>query len=183
MVKFTIRSALVKAAMLFQAKQDIRYYLNGIRIEPNRIAATNGHCMWLHNFESELDIAESLTLQFKGAMPAKSFNINFEVGEKSGVAFSEDVDGKIIAATYFELIDGTYPDIDKVIAPKEDEKPTPVIGFNTEYLSLLQKATKLVGNQRYPSVVVNLRGPDAVSVFNIRGPEFNSKLFLMPVRL
>ena len=183
MIKFTIRSSLVKAAMLFQAKQDIRYYLNGIRIEPNRIAATNGHCLWLHNFDTDLDITESLVLQLKGAIPAKSFNINFEVGEMSGVAFHADIDGKIIAATYFELIDGTYPDIDKVIAPKANEQPTPVIGFNTEYLSLLQKATKLVGNTRYPSVSVNLRGSNAVSVFNILGPEFNSKLFLMPVRL
>lgn len=183
MFRFSIRSPLVKAAMLFQAKQDTRYYLNGIRIESSRIVSTNGHCLWMHNFESALDIPESLILQLKGPIPAKSYNINFEVGENSGVAFHEDFDGKVISATYFELISGTYPDIDKVTAPKEDEKLTPEIGFNAEYLSLLQKAAKLVGNPRYPFVTANLRGSSAVSIFNIPGPEFQSKLFLMPVRL
>lgn len=183
MITFTIRAPLVKAAILFQAKQDIRYYLNGIRIEPKRIVATNGHCLWLHNFETELDISESLTVQLKQPIPAKAFNIRFEASENNGVAYSEDIDGKVIAAAYFELIDGQYPDVDKVIAPKQDIKETPEIGFNTEYLALLSKATKLVGNPRFPSTVATLRGPDAVSVFKIPGPEFQSELYLMPVRL
>lgn len=182
MIKFTLRAPLVKAACLFQAKADVRYYLNGFRVEKERMVATNGHILWVHNFSDKLPIDEPLIIQLKGAIPAKAFNLDFEIPGESGVVFVKCDIGKTIAAIYLETIDGRYPDVDRVI-PKDDHQDTPQIGFNTEYLGVLSKATKLVGNPKFPMVIAKLHGESSAAEFDINGPEFKSKVILMPTRL
>jgi len=38
-----IQTNLLRAASKFQAKDDVRYYLNGIHLNKGKIEATNGH--------------------------------------------------------------------------------------------------------------------------------------------
>ncbi len=38
-----IQSKLIRAALVCAAKNDVRYYLNGLHITPKYIEATNGH--------------------------------------------------------------------------------------------------------------------------------------------
>lgn len=43
-MKLKVSKLLLEGALIFQAKQDVRYYLNGICFMPDgRVAATDGH--------------------------------------------------------------------------------------------------------------------------------------------
>ena len=71
----TVPAALVKAAMLFQAKNDVRYYLNGIMITKSHIVATDGHVMFVSPYESDLRPDEQMIIAIKGKIPAKAHNL------------------------------------------------------------------------------------------------------------
>lgn len=182
MIKFEISAALVKSAMLFQAKNDVRYYLCGVRIEPGRIMATNGHYVFIHDFPEPISIMEPITIFVKGVIPVRARTLKFELSEDRGVAYCEDGIGRVLSAIYFEIVGGNYPDIDKVI-PTDDLAPTDIIAVNSDYLVAINKAAKLCGIPSFPAVTLNLRGHNRGIVFDINGPEFKSKVILMPVRL
>ena len=43
-MKLKVSKLLLEGALIFQAKQDVRYYLNGICFMPDgRVSATDGH--------------------------------------------------------------------------------------------------------------------------------------------
>lgn len=51
-----VKSAYLKAALINQAKKDVRFYLKGICFMPDgRLAATDGHALFKGYHESKLD--------------------------------------------------------------------------------------------------------------------------------
>lgn len=79
----------IKEALLFAAKQDIRYYLNSVAVLPIGTAATDGHRLYLNpNFTGEAAIYC-----------------------RDSIALLDGIEGA-------RVIDATYPDIARVI-PRE----------------------------------------------------------------
>jgi hypothetical protein len=185
MKKFTVLARPFMAAKLFAAKGDVRCYLNGVMVERENIVATNGHTLFVNHAEYEIHDNESgYIIDVIGTIPRKAYKINFELDEEkqSGVAFFECALGLTIGCLYFKLKDGKYPNWSKVIK-RDLAQPTAEVGVNPAYLSLLDKAVKLVGNQRYCFTNLKLHGADNHLIFDILSHEYDSTVVIMPMRL
>lgn len=178
-MKLKVSKLLLEGALIFQAKQDVRYYLNGICFMPDgRVAATDGHrAMIASKHENKIksnvivSISKSPTKNYSYAVidtRAKivTYHNNFDVLVGTGIC--SDVDGK-------------FPDIDRVI-PKQTA-PAEQIGFNAKYLADVEKLAKLF-NPKYEGVRFELNGNINAAVANISAPTGETaKVIVMPMRI
>lgn len=81
----TVPAALVKAAMLFQANQDVRRYLNGIYITHDHIVATDGHTLFVSPYESDLRPEQAVIVAIKGKISPKAHNLELLYDEESKI--------------------------------------------------------------------------------------------------
>ena len=151
-MQFTIKTNELKALLLCAAKNDIRYYLNGVHFEstPHGIiaASTDGHrllCINLPNEQAEGIKALIPRALIEAAIKTKAPTIDVMI-EGANVTLSsmgQNVSGSIT--------DGVFPDFRRVI-------PNTVSGeagsqFNNEYLTDFDKVGKLIngGTEAIPS--------------------------------
>ncbi len=146
----------VRAAQKFQAVKDVRYYLEGFVLKQDgRICATNGHCMFVCPIERPP--VRDIIIKIIGKVPASAVTVEFEfTSEVGGIA--RCVNGRLETKDVhlFEVIDGKFPDIDRVIPSteararsKEVEPPMPA--FNIEYIVKCRDAIK--APRHYPTVI------------------------------
>lgn len=190
-MKLRIGKILLETALIFQAKQDVRYYLNGICfMKDGRIAATDGHRAFIgskHENQLEDNVIVSISKS-----PVKRYDMA-ELDTDTGIvtyntvfkSVNEDESIEeiltLVGAGICKLIDGRFPDIDRV-TPKKTE-PAEVIGFNAGYLADIEKAAKLF-NPRWSSVKLELQGNDSSAVANLSSPFGDTgKIVVMPMRL
>lgn len=178
-MKLKVSKLLLEGALMFQAKQDVRYYLNGICFMPDgRIAATDGHrAMIASKHENKLkdnvivSVSKSPTKRYAYAL----------LDTKTGIVTYHDEHEIMVGAGICEQIDGKFPDIDRVI-PKE-KSPAEEIGFNAKYLADVEKAAKLF-NPKWEGVRFELNGSTSAAVANLSSPEgLTAKVIVMPMRL
>lgn len=178
-MKLKIDKVLLECALIFQAKNDPRYYLNGICfMADGRIAATDGHRLFVGG-KHENKIKDNVIVKFSKS-PTKAYRHAIADTDTGIVTYNDE---KIIrvGAGICEVVDGKFPDIDRVI-PKQTS-PTEEIGFNAKYLADVEKAAKLF-NPKYESVRFELNGNTNAAVANLSSPEgFTAKIIVMPMRL
>lgn len=178
-MKLKICKTLLEAALIFQAKSDIRYYLNGICFMPDgRVASTDGHRAFIGGkHENKL---KDNTIVKVSKSPTKVYSHAVINTETKIVTYHDDY-GLMVGAGICEQIDGKFPDIDRVI-PKE-KSPTEEIGFNAKYLADVEKSAKLF-NPKFECVRFELNGSINAAVANLSSPEgFTAKIIVMPMRL
>lgn len=148
--EITVPSKILAAAMMFSGKNDVRHYLNGVRIGKDRITATNGHVMFDHNLQENSGIAEDKIIAFKRSIPASSCTTKLLFVDDHSVAIKHFAPGgKIVGLDLCAVIDGKYPDADSVLAKCSGEKvAVESIMLNTEYVLLVSKAAKKI-NRRW----------------------------------
>lgn len=182
MENFTLDARQVKAAMVMSAKNDIRYYLNGLLIGGNKIVSTDGHRMMI--IDSKEAEFEPTIFSIKGTLPASAINCEFVfIGDDHGVVTcTTGYGGEIDKVVKFAIIDGRFPDYNRVI-PNGDCVEFNEICFNLEYMSDVSKAAKLLGN-KLSIGSFKLYGEDAPkAVVEIRTPETKAKCIIMGARL
>jgi DNA polymerase III sliding clamp (beta) subunit (PCNA family) len=87
----------------------------------------------------------------------------------------------MVGAGICELIDGKFPDIERII-PKQTA-PAEQIGFNAKYLADVEKLAKLF-NPKYESVRFELNGNTNAAVANVNAPTGETaKVIVMPMRI
>lgn len=129
-----ISEEVLKSAMLYKAKNDVRYYLEGLYIDYNTIVATNGHICFRAPIESD----EQRIIKFQGKLPTK-FKECVITGD---IAEFTDDNLNVVAKLGVETVDAHYPVYkrlynDRVNAISE-------IGIRGDYLQLLGKTAKLL---------------------------------------
>jgi len=183
-----VPAMLLKAAMLNQAKGDVRYYLNGIHIdkENGRVCGTNGHTLFVGNSELFSNFDESMIISISGTIPARAINAHFVniregcgyihfTGNKSAIQASNGAH----ARCFYDVIEGKFPDVDKLIKEKElvaVEK----IGVNPKYLDLLNKISKCMGSK---GSMINFRGNNESIDFKIMHTDYDCHYIVMPMRV
>lgn len=179
MMKLKISKLLLEGALMFQAKNDVRYYLNGICFMPDgRVAATDGHRAFIAN-KHDNKITDNVIVSVSKS-PTKRYDYAF-LDTKTKMVTYHDVFDVLVGAGICELIDGIFPDIDRVI-PKQTA-PAEQIGFNAKYLADVEKCAKLF-NPRFESVRFELNGNTNAAVANIRAPTGETaKIIVMPMRI
>lgn len=187
-----VNAGLLRAAMFMQAKNDVRFYLNGVLLHSSGyVVSTNGHCMYKADDEGLKQLESNVIIAIAGTIPTKAevARIHF-LDEKEGyITFLDSIGhplqsrGRPSAAhrRFFDVVEGKYPDIDRVI-PASELQPTESIGVNAEYLGLVGKCAKAMGI-RYPAITMNLRGADSVIEAVISGPELTAHAFIMPCKV
>ena len=153
----------LKALDLFSAKNDVRYWLNGIHIDRNHVTATNGHVLLRIRHGQNLDLGpDGIVLALpkftvKASNPGCAISIkDIETPTPHGtgyvVSFSQTATLLINAEHHdLQILDGQkgmschYPDVTKVIPDfviKEERSfHAP---FNAKYLELIGKTAKLL---------------------------------------
>lgn len=178
-MKIKVSKILLESALIFQAKKDVRYYLNGICFKADgRVCSTNGHRAFVggkHDGELAEDIILSVTKS-----PTKSYEYA-EIDTDTGIISYHSDTTLRIGVGLCEVIDGRFPDIDRVI-PK-DTSPADRIGFNASYLADVEKAAKLF-NPKWESVVFELNGHTNATVAKLKSYNGeDAKIIVMPMRI
>lgn len=170
----TVDKKSLLSAMIFQAFDDERYYLNGICFAPDKkLYSTDGHRAFLGEHESE-DLKENVIVAIKGPKFVKFDKAKLDT--ESGIVTYFDDEGLRVGATICEVVDGKYPDINHMI-PKE-KNPVSEICFNASYLADIDKAAKLY-NPRFPSIKIKTNGNDSASIVELSK---NAFVIVLPVR-
>lgn len=178
-MKLKINKPLLESALIFQARNDVRYYLNGICFMPDgRIASTDGHRAFIGgNHENKL--TENVIIKI-GKPPTKRYDYAI-IDTKSKIATYHDEAGVMVGAGICEEIGGRFPDIDRVI-PKET-KAAEEICFNAGYLVDVEKVARLF-NPKFCGVKFELNGNTNAAVCCLSAPSGKTaKIVVMPMRL
>lgn len=161
-MKVRIEKAHLLSALKFQAKGDVRYYLNGIYINNNgELAATDGHRLFVGKHHGA---EESAIVEIKGKPPAR-----FEYAEidtDSGIVFYLDDSEIKQAAGLCKVIDGRYPDYQRIV-DKINPKMTDVVTFHGKYVESVFSIAKLFSG--FSAVKIHLCGSDEAAKFDICG--------------
>ena len=184
MERFTIPARHLKAAMLFQAKNEVRPFMSGIHLNKaaGRIEATNGSCLITLSSEEIKKIPKSMIIRLNGAVPASAVYAEATIiDDNFGVFEFSNMERKIKKKDVFDVIDWTFIDVERAL-PKGDLVKTEKIGFNPEYIALAGKAASALGS-RTSAVVACFRGPENAIELSILGVDDDVRIVVMPCRL
>lgn len=163
-INLKLKGTFYNALRTVSAKNDVRYYLNGIMIdfEKKRWAATDGHR--LLTVPMDMDICE--WEDFDTTYLPKQLIVGTTRQKITGTDCELKLDffygqwtiliGNIRGLTMLwqesvQVIDGKFPDIDRVIPPwPDDPKTVPLVAYNPLYLHDIAFELKL----KNPSVRV-----------------------------
>ena len=138
-----INVTTLKALLLFAAKKDIRYYLNGIHFEQSATGtvavATNGHCLAVARLDRDSAEPASFTV------PREHLD-NVVKGAKGGVDIVQvdatqctlnSSNGRITVP----LCDGKFPDWRRVVTPQQTGERA---YFHPDYAAMVDKAGQII---------------------------------------
>ena len=130
-------SQAIKAAKVFAAKKDIRYYLNGVALHIHgdtvvNVVASDGHCCCVigpelrHDSEVAIVSNEDVPILLRALEGTSTVN---------GLKIDHM---KLVIGDYsVPLVDGRFPDVRRVI-PAKKRKAGSEIGLQPEYLAKLK---------------------------------------------
>lgn len=178
-MKLKVSKLLLEGALIFQAKQDARYYLNGICFMPDgRVAATDGHRAMIAS-KHENKIKSNVIVSISKS-PTKNYSYAVIDTRAKIVTYHNNFD-VLVGAGICSEVGGKFPDIDRVI-PKQTA-PAEQIGFNAKYLADVEKLAKLF-SPKYESARFELNGNINAAVANISAPTGETaKVIVMPMRI
>jgi DNA polymerase-3 subunit beta len=192
MSTITIPANKLLALEPFIAKDDVRYYLNGVNVEVREkdtlLVATDGHRLTIIRcHKEECDDApngtnfilpwDTMTAAFVKAT-AKCRMGDFIVNYPDDASACEEV--ALVSAAgrqIVKLIDGKFPDWQRVVP----SKPAPLtnISFDGRYLADYVKALKALGRPRWYSTSLAFHGDGNSVLVSIGDPDFISVLMPM----
>jgi len=173
----TLSPDLLKAAVLFTSKEEIRFYLKGVAIQATpatiKVAATDGHRL----FVARVDQPEN-TETFSIIIPSDAI-ISATKGAKHPLDLSKLSDTQYrLGDTIFTPIDGNFPGYEFIV-PKSVSGET--AQFNPEYVASLGKANKLLGGSA-ENVTIGYNGDKPALVTGSGFKAHNALAVLMPLR-
>lgn len=188
-LEFSLPARILKAASYFQAKRDVRFYLNGIHIDPaGYIEATNGHVLIRFESEAATLLPKPLILNISGNIPTTAHHADFRFATNDAglITFRDGIQKTIKNGTErtmipFSVIDGKFPDTAKLL-PAEPLQGVEEIGINAGYVGLIEKATKALG-MSWPDGVFRFRGKTNAIEFVLSSREYKAIALIMPMRV
>lgn len=170
------------AVSMAASKDKTRYYLNGVycKVKDGKqtLVATDGHMMAIYETETGqgdhdgiIISSDAIKTLFK-AMPKK---LNFVIEVK---------DGQVSMGNYITLpnvlIEGTFPDYERVIHTGEPEAITD-IGFNPELVKRAGDIIKAITDSKYGFLRMQFYGQEEAAIFTTKD-DSNLRIIVMPTR-
>lgn len=136
----------VRLALPFAARNDVRYYLNGLHIvqEPAGVSvqASNGHvALMVPDDGGTTDVSRIILLS--PAAKAYLKEPNRVRCTSDGTVFISDKSGVVLHIEPDGIINATYPDLSKSIGNLADYKPGLSKAFDADYIGLVYTAAKV----------------------------------------
>ncbi len=194
-VTINVPASIIAAASHAMAKQDIRYYLNGMMIEKSsnggvRVVATNGHHLIVvrasnariqQRKKAQYIIPDKMILSI-----VKSAKQGMEVEFK--ISSNGQVSARIADVTYHDkIIEARFPEWQKTIP--QDDTLVGAVEVAPQYIESVIKAhaslRKLEGRgTKYSGIKWHMRGPvdPVVAVFGDALDEIDALAIVMPLR-
>lgn len=174
----TLTKPALLSALLFQAKNDPRYYLMGFCFAPGKeLYSTDGHRLFIGEHQTD-GLEQNIIVRLKGPRFTRFDKATFDT--ESGVVTYLDEFGVRQNLGLCEVVDGKYPDVKRVIPT--DNKSVSEIGFNAKYLADVERVARLY-NPKFESIRIKPNGSSTGSLIEIRNPWETAKIIVMPMRL
>lgn len=137
-MKITVTVQQFKAATIVKAAKDVRFYLKGYFFDSkrNKLVTTDGHIMYVTSLESP--IKQDALIGLLGAAPTKYDCVEFDT-ETLKATFN--CLGQAVAMVPIEIIDGRFPDWERVTMSNAESQSVQEIGFMP---GLVNQAMKVV---------------------------------------
>lgn len=175
----TVSKAALLGAMIFQARNDARYYFNGICFAPDKkIYSTDGHRAFIGEHLTD-DLTESVIISLGG--PKFTRFDRAEIDTEAGIVFYLSESGIRVGVGLCDVVDGRYPDIEKLLENFKNRE-TNEIGFNAGYLADIEKAAKLY-DHKFCGIRIKTNGNTNASVVEFFGACGEGKVVIMPMRI
>jgi len=185
-MKISLKTSVLRAALLCAAKKDIRYYLQGICISFNHpeiamVCGTNGHILFAG--QCPIDVIEAPEAYgFEIIVPG---DVIKGLDKKAAVVMLETIDAMpkghyVLGNTRFQAIDAKFPDISRVIPSRDAFAEQKASYFKPEYLCTANEALAMFyGNKKDKCYSLAQRGDASGVVHNGRN---DALVVVMPMR-
>jgi hypothetical protein len=185
-MKITLKTSVLRAALLCAAKKDIRYYLQGICISFNHpeiamVCGTNGHILFAG--QCPIDVIEAPEAYgFEIIVPA---DVIKGLDKKAEVVMLETIDSMpkgyyVLGNSRFQAIDAKFPDISRVIPSRDAFAEIKPSYFKPEYLCTANEALAMYyGDKKDKCYPFAQRGDASAVVHNERN---DALVVVMPMR-
>ena len=175
----TVSKNALLSAMIFQAKGDVRYYLNGVCFSPDKkLYSTDGHRAFIGEHTTD-GLTEQIIVAISGPKVTKFETASIDTD--TGIVSYLDENGERTSAGVCKVVDGRFPDIERVRAAHES-KPVDEIGFNASYLADIEKAARLY-NPQCCGVRIKPGGSTGAAIAEFSGAFGSGQVIIMPMRL
>jgi hypothetical protein len=174
-MKITLKTSVLRAALLCAAKKDIRYYLQGICISFNHpeiamVCGTNGHILFAG--QCPIDVIEAPEAYgFEIIVPG---DVIKGLDKKAAVVMLETIDSMpkgnyVLGNTRFQAIDARFPDVSRVIPSRDAFAEIKPSYFKPEYLCTANEALAMFyGDKKDKCYPLLQRGDASGVVHNFR---------------
>lgn len=185
-MKITLKTSVLRAALLCSAKKDIRYYLQGVCISFNHpeiamVCGTNGHILFAG--QCPIDVIEAPEAYgFEIIVPG---DVIKGLDKKADVVMLETIDAMpkghyVLGNTRFQAIDARFPDVSRVIPSRDAFSELKVSYFKPEYLCTANEALAMFyGDRKDKCYSLAQRGDASGVVHNERN---DALVVVMPMR-
>ena len=185
-MKITLKTSVLRAALLCSAKKDIRYYLQGICLSINHpevamVYGTNGHILFAG--QCPIDVIE--------APEAYGFEIIVHgdvikaMDKKVDVITLETIEGGakgyyVLGNSRFQAIDARFPDVSRVIPKIDAFSELKVSYFRPEYLCTANEALAMYYGSKKDKCYPLLTRGDASGI--VHNDKNDALVVVMPMR-
>lgn len=168
----------LKAALCIAAKEDIRYYLNGVLVEAGalvtRVVATDGHMLFAHDYKHGTPqwegkfIIQRDTLEMLTRPRQRSDVVQVEIirlaTHKDSVHEVEEARFVFPAQIGFKPVQGVFPDYRRVIPAKVSGEAGV---YNSTLVAAMEKARKAMGGLSHGHLAVYQGGADGCALVDL----------------
>jgi hypothetical protein len=185
-MKITLKTSVLRAALLCSAKKDIRYYLQGICISFNHpeiamVCGTNGHILFAGQCPIEV-IEAPKAYGFEIIVPGDVIKAMDKKAEFVTLVTIPSLpkDYYVLGNTSFQAIDARFPDISRVIPSRDAFPEQKASYFRPDYLQTANEALAMYyGDKKDKCYSLTQRGDASGVVHNSRS---DALVVVMPMR-
>jgi hypothetical protein len=185
-MKITLKTSVLRAALICSAKKDIRYYLQGVCVSINHpniamIYGTDGHILFAGQCPIEV-IDAPASYGFQIIIPSDTIKA---IDKKAEFIDLETIEGGakdyyLLGNARFQAIDARYPDISRVVPSRDlftELKPS---NFDPELLVKGNEALAMFyGAKKGKVFPLHQRGNDSGTIHNNQN---DAVVVVMPMR-
>ena len=171
-------SHLIDKSQFAMAQQDVRYYLNGLYFEIDgthlRTVATDGHRLAMSQFQLQDSFDIGVIIPRKGVLELgrlvanRSSDVSIVVGNNHIKAVLSNV------TLISKLVDGKYPDYQKVI-PKNTDKE--ILINRKVFKEGLQRAA-ILSNEKFRGVKLILNNAEGITLLSHNPEQEEAEIFI-----